>query len=327
MVVLPIVGGGVISKTSTMCFFASRSSETKTSPTTPSSSSSHSSKEVLFDLILNQTPPGQATSTVVTRQILQQIQSMSCPTPDQAIIPALAGSWELLWTAQDPSQPESQRWNNRILNPIENQSFSNNPEGGGSDSNSRGRSNPFLPMGVQNVLEQWGVVDPSTTTTRRSTQVIDIKTRTIRNIVSIQLNTKQQQQQQQQRHPTSLLAPFFRKASISSSSSSSPTPPRRISLTVTVKFTPVQSDPRRVNVKFTECRISIPFSWASSLFSLSSSKDTKSPKQNNWEYTFPLGLLGPTGWLRTIYIDDTLRITRGHKGSVFVLTRPRRATV
>ena len=293
--------------------------------TMSSSSSSSSSKEVLLDLILNQTPAGRATSSQLTQQILQHIQSLSCPTPEDQVLTALAGPWELLWTAQDPSQPESQRWNNRILNPIENQSFSNNPEGSGNSNNNNnmGRSNPFLPMGVQNWLEQMGIVPASSSsTTRRSTQAIDIKTRTIRNIVSIQFNP----------NPNSIntnnniISPRFFGTAASSSSASSTSTPRRVSLTVTVKFTPVQSDARRVNVKFTECRISIP-SLTKRKWRNQRNSNSQQQQSNNYEYTFPLGLVGPTGWLRTIYIDDTLRITRGHKGSVFVLSRPRRATV
>jgi PAP_fibrillin len=292
--------------------YASRDANVPGTKTSASSSTS-SKKEVLLDLILK-TPAGRATSAQLTQQILQQIQSLSCPTPDTQVLTKLSGSWELLWTAQDPSQPESQRWNNRIINPIENQSFSNNPEGSGggnnNSNNNMGRSNPFLPMGVQNLLEQLGIVSSGTSsTTRRSTQAIDIKTRTIRNIVSIQFNTNYNNSNNNQPR-------FFGASSSSSTPSQSP---RRVSLTVTVKFTPVQSDARRVNVKFTECRISIP--------SLVSSSRLPPTRNNNFEYTFPLGLIGPTGWLRTIYIDDTLRITRGHKGSVFVLARPRRATV
>lgn len=76
---------------------------------------------------------------------------------------------------------------------------------------------------------------------------------------------------------------------------------RRASLTVDIRFKPNPQDSRRVDVKFESCRINIP--------------------QNRVNIKFPLGPFGPTGWLRTGYIDDTIRITRGHKGSVFVLTR------
>lgn len=76
---------------------------------------------------------------------------------------------------------------------------------------------------------------------------------------------------------------------------------RRASLTVDVRFLPNADDKRRVDVKFDSCRLLVP----------------KSPI----DATFPLGIFGPTGWLRTGYIDDAIRITRGHKGSVFILSR------
>lgn len=76
---------------------------------------------------------------------------------------------------------------------------------------------------------------------------------------------------------------------------------RRASLTVDVRFKPNEQDKRRVDVKFDSCRLLVP----------------KSPL----DVTFPLGFFGPTGWLRTGYIDDDIRITRGHKGSVFILSR------
>jgi hypothetical protein len=72
-------------------------------------------------------------------------------------------------------------------------------------------------------------------------------------------------------------------------------------ITVDVKCNPNVGDKRRIDVKFDACRITI----------LDSPIDVK----------FPLGIIGPTGWLRTVYIDDDIRITRGHKGSVFILSR------
>lgn len=72
-------------------------------------------------------------------------------------------------------------------------------------------------------------------------------------------------------------------------------------ITVDVKGTVNQNDVRRIDVKFDSCRLTI----------LDSPLDV----------TFPLGLVGPTGWLRTVYVDDEMRITRGHKGSVFILYR------
>ena len=68
-----------------------------------------------------------------------------------------------------------------------------------------------------------------------------------------------------------------------------------------MKFTPNQSDGRRVDVKFEACRVTL--------------------RNSPLDVNFPLGVVGPTGWLRTGYIDDDIRITRGHKGSVFILER------
>mmetsp|Transcript_15600 Transcript_15600/g.38913 ORF Transcript_15600/g.38913 Transcript_15600/m.38913 type:complete len:132 (+) Transcript_15600:230-625(+) len=84
---------------------------------------------------------------------------------------------------------------------------------------------------------------------------------------------------------------------------STSTSTRRASLTVDIDFIrTVPSIPTRVEVKFQACRIVIPGTPI--------------------DLTFPLGLIGPTGWLQTDYIDDEMRITRGHKGSVFILRRP-----
>lgn len=222
-------------------------------------------KEELLSL-LQDTPSGRATPKRLTEKILDIVRQLErkCPTPDDKVLQLLSGSWELLWTAQDPESPETNRAFTSWINPLENQSYSNNPEG---------RSNPFLPIGLQNRLEKAGLV--SATRTARSTQAIDLKSGLIRNIVAVNIGRRSRN--------------------------------RRASLTVTVRFTPVLADARRVNVKFEACRVSIPGTPV--------------------EWNFPLGLAGPTGWLRTVYVDDDLRVTRGHKGSVFVLSRPRRASV
>lgn len=72
-------------------------------------------------------------------------------------------------------------------------------------------------------------------------------------------------------------------------------------ITVDVKGLPNADDKRRIDVKFDACRVTV----------LDSPIDV----------TFPLGIIGPTGWLRTVYIDNDIRITRGHKGSIFILSR------
>jgi len=75
----------------------------------------------------------------------------------------------------------------------------------------------------------------------------------------------------------------------------------RGSVIVDVIVSPAANDKRQVNVKFDSCRVMM--------------------QNTPLDVTFPLGPIGPTGWLRTTYIDDAIRITRGHKGSVFILSR------
>ena len=223
-------------------------------------------KNELLSLV-RKTPSGLPTPSNLTQRILYNVRQLEvkCPTPDEQIAKSLNGSWELLWTAQDPKSPETKRLFSSWINPLENQSYSNNPEG---------RANPMLPIEIQNRMERAGLIS---STPIRSTQSIDLTSGLIRNIVAVDLLGRRNNRR------------------------------RRASLTVTVRFAPVLADPRRLDVKFEACRISIP----------------GTPVQWN----FPLGLAGPTGWLRTVYIDDELRVTRGHKGSVFVLSRPRRASV
>jgi hypothetical protein len=184
-----------------------------------------------------------------------------CPTEDENVLESSSGGWELLWTAQDQASPEFdqnpfQTW----INPLENQSYSNNP-----NSSEMGRFNPVLPRNVQDRLEDLGVIQDNQGA--RSSQSIDLQKKRVRNVVSVSL----------------------------------PALDRRASLTVDVRFQPNADDKRRVDVKFDSCRLLVQ----------------RSPV----DVTFPLGIFGPTGWLRTGYIDDTIRITRGHKGSVFILSR------
>jgi hypothetical protein len=237
------------------------------------SEDTQSTKAQLLELVLEKTPRNAPTSASTTEEILKVVRELEeqCPTPDTEVLQELAGTWELLWTTQDRSRPESQRpfsW----INPLENQSYSNNPGG---------RRNPVLPRRIQDILEQLGVIDTSTPSNtagsqsrsiRSSTQSIDLTKGEVRNVVGFVVPSVRRKQQ------------------------------RRASLTVSVKFKPNSGDSRRVDVKFQACRVRI----------------SDSPININ----IPLGIIGPRGWLRTAYIDDDLRITRGHKGSVFVLSRP-----
>jgi PAP_fibrillin len=150
--------------------------------------------------------------------------------------------------------------------PLENQSYSNNPNG------AEGRLNPVLPRPVQDRLERMGIIKVGGELANiRSTQAVDLKRQRVRNVVTFGI-------------------PSPGKA------------PRRASLTVDIDIEKDTVNKRRLNVKFQACRIVVP--------------------QSPIDFRIPLGLLGPTGWLDTNYVDDNVRITRGHKGSVFILKRP-----
>lgn len=260
-------------------------------------------KDQLLNL-LSSTPAGLPTPKGMTMSILELVQQLEikCPTPDERVLSSLQGSWELLWTAQDSSTPEANQpflksW---IVNPLENQAFSNNPNG---------RTNPFLPVSLQDRLEALGLVSA---TPFRSTQAVDLKNGIIRNIVAF--NVGRQRKIYDSKSPdsrsTSISRTFAQPCTKNMKPSSTQSPlslPSRASVSVSIGFKPVAKDPRRVDVKFQSVRISVPGTPI--------------------EMTMPLGAAGPTGWLRTVYIDDDLRISRGHKGSVFVLKRPRRAIV
>lgn len=226
-------------------------------------------KADLFTLI-EEAPNNEASSRELTRMILTKIEELvgaSCPTPDEEVLESLAGNWELVWTAQDQS---SQEWRNNPIaswiNPLENQSYSNNPIIGAA-----GRSNPFLPSKAQDRLEKMGIVQQAGST--RSSQLVDLRKQRVRNVVSFQL--------------PSLLK-------------------KQATLVVDIQFTANLEYARRIDVKFESCLISVP--------DINFLKNVK----------IPLGIIGPRGWLTTQYIDDDFRITRGHKGSVFVLTRTKR---
>jgi PAP_fibrillin len=244
-----------------------------------SSSSETNTVEDLRDELLalvRDAPTGRATPPSLTARILDRVRMLeqgNCPTDNASVPSSLAGTWELLWTAQDPLAPESQRLWSSWINPLENQSYSNNPQAAAS-----GQANPFLPLALQTRLQQLGILDatPDTTSTSfapppvRSTQSIDVKSGLIRNVVAVNVGKD-----------------------------------RTAALTVTIRFATDATDLRRVHVKFESCRVVVP--------------------QTPIDWDIRLGILGPTGWLRTVYIDDAVRITRGHKGSVFILSRPGRA--
>jgi hypothetical protein len=240
--------------------------------TTSTTSTRQQKKQELLEWIQS-TPSGLPTPYFVTRNILNLVESMEkddvvSPTiPESQLLNALAGTWELLWTAQDPKAPETfGSW----VNPLENQAYSNNPKKQDkTDDQQEGQASPFLPIPVQRFLQERGILAEAPSI--RSTQSIDIHKRRVRNVVVFDVLGNRQ---------------------------------ARVTLTVNIDFTvDDRDDPRRVHVKFqsTRCKVgNLPSSW-----------------------DIPLGILGPRGWLRTVYIDHDMRITRGHKGSVFILTRPK----
>mmetsp|Transcript_29163 Transcript_29163/g.59885 ORF Transcript_29163/g.59885 Transcript_29163/m.59885 type:complete len:300 (+) Transcript_29163:84-983(+) len=228
-------------------------------------------KSALMEL-LAQVPPNQSTSKELTSRILDAVKVLenSCPTPDEDVLSRLVGNWELIWTAQDRDNlPGGKTFFVNWINPLENQSYSNNPT-------VSGRSNPILPQNMQNTLEDIGVLaDRKSEKTIKSTQAIDLKRKRVRNVVAFEAN-----------NPT----PVFSKNGKTKGF-----------ITVDVRCEPNPGDARRIDVKFDRCSVAI----------------FDSPV----DISFPLGLIGPTGWLRTGFIDNEIRITRGHKGSVFILSK------
>ncbi len=233
---------------------------------------SANNKAELFNL-LSQVPPNEPTPKELTASILQAVKSLedNFPTPPQEVLPSIAGNWELLWTAQDLSSlPQKRVGLQSWVNPLENQSYSNNP---------LGRSNPLFPQNIQDNLEQMNVLKSSqkqaADNTIKSTQAIDLKRGRVRNVVVVEVN-----------NPT----PIFSKNGISKGF-----------ITVDVTAVPNADDARKIDVKFDRCRVAI--------------------EDSPINLDIGLGIIGPSGWLRTIFIDDDIRITRGHKGSVFILSR------
>jgi len=233
--------------------------------------------------LLDSVPSNLPTPKSLTENILSAVQNLEkeCPTPDESVLSELSGNWELLWTAQDRSSQQYINGGiaNRIINPLENQSYSNNPfrgqnplrRGNEDDVVKNGRANPVLPREIQDALERTGILEPSggnQLAPIRSSQGIDRRRKRVRNVVNVQLKR-----------------PFAVKGS----------------LIVDVNFEPSSEDQRKIDVKFDSCRFVF--------------QNAKIDQKIN------LGIFGPKGWLRTGYIDDRIRITRGHKGSVFILSR------
>lgn len=234
------------------------------------------SKNILMQLI-DSAPQNSASSQKLTDEILAVTAKLEsqCPSNDQDVFNEINGNWILQWTAQDRNSDELkqqrfplQTW----INPLENQSYSNK---------NKGRSNPILPLGVQERLENLGILSDTPGNPVKSSQAINLQKKTVRNVVTFET-------------PKINIFPVFSQNESAESIFGS--------VIVDVNFEPNPLDQRRIDVKFKSCRI-------------------KLQKNPILDFTIPLGIIGPTGWLRTTYVDEDIRITRGHKGSVFVLSR------
>mmetsp|Transcript_18751 Transcript_18751/g.26445 ORF Transcript_18751/g.26445 Transcript_18751/m.26445 type:complete len:315 (+) Transcript_18751:2-946(+) len=280
----------------TMIHSTSKENSSKINLETTQTRTQLDKKQQLMEL-LEQVPANQKSSTELTSKILKIVQeiemynnnkddadsSSSSVIADKDVLSSLAGNWQLLWTAQDKNSQEwkvLQPWKTWI-NPLENQSYSNNPTGSRSsdEEGGGGRSNPILPQNVQDNLEKMGIIVPQPNTSGvRSSQGIDLKKKRVRNVVSFEIHSLTTRGNNNTNRNT-----------------------KKATLVVDVGFQPNSTDLRRIDVKFESCRVTI--------------------QDSPIDFTIPLGMIGPTGWLRTVYIDDTIRITRGHKGSVFILSR------
>ena len=291
-------------------------------------------KNEILDAI-SSAPSNSPTSPQSTRGIISLVQQLEaqCPTLDGDVLAELSGNWELMWTAQDMESSESRRgpfswikWGFTYRNifltslssvlvcyggpvlyvfqatypssfitaikiyrsPLENQSYSNNP-----NRSIGGRSNPILPREIQDRLEKLGILRPS----GKEDALISRDGSSAAVKSSQAIDIKKSRVRNVVSFQTNNLLPVLQKDS------------RKVgvggSLTVDVNFKPNRKDLRKVDVKFNSCRVSL--------------RSSPIPV----DFTLPLGPVGPIGWLRTGYIDSDIRITRGHKGSVFILRRTR----
>jgi PAP_fibrillin len=274
-----------------------------TEPPPPAAASASHWKEELLET-LRRVPPNVATPASQAHEILALVRMLeaSCPTPDDRVASKLEGAWELLWTGQDKASPLS-RLSPAIVNPIENQAFSNNP---------MMRIHPgILPKVLQRRLERAGFIadsggdssdgaikNPTPAASIRSTQIIDLDKGKVRNVVSFGLRRFRRQRR--------LRPSLFRRRPVELDDSKYNERRQavlRASVAISIDVAPDAWDARRIHVKCQSCQFFVP--------------------GLNIDWTVPLwGVAGPMGWMRTQYVDDDLRIARGHKGTVFVLRRP-----
>ena len=150
-----------------------------------------------------------------------------------------------------------------------------------------GRANPILPRPIQDRLESIGVIETTDSTMTKSAEPLVRSSQSIDIVKNVVRNVV-----------------TFRVPSLGNSDNESK--PTTVTLTVLIAFTPDATDTRKINVKFESCRVRVR---------------PNLPLVPS-DITIPLGIIGPSGWLKTTYLSDNLRITRGFKGSVFVLQRP-----
>jgi len=264
-----------------------------------------SSKTSLLNL-LSKVPPNESTPRELTRDILRAVRVLEedCPTPEEDVLPSLVGNWELLWTAQDlsslPKNNDGRARNNpfsTFINPLGEFVVVHRllvialapPTIAISSVPSENQAYSNNPSGRSNPIlpqnVQDGLEDLGLLSERK-----DVRN-TIRSTQAIDL--KKNRIRNVVSFEANNLTPLFSKGGKT-----------RGLITVDVSGAANLDDKRRIDVKFDRCRVTL----------LNSPIDI----------AFPLGVVGPTGWLRTMYVDDDIRVTRGHKGSVFILSRTSR---
>jgi hypothetical protein len=247
-------------------------------------------KAALLNL-LSKVPRNISTPKDLSSYILTSVRELEelCPTNEDDVLDELGGNWELIWTAQDSTSQESRRGKFlKYINPLENQAYSNNP----FQNDAMGAS--------QDASIQ---AETKAQDTGRSNPILP---QFLQNTLEDLNIIKTEQDSQDSRVVSSQAIDLKRRRVRNVVSFQINNPFANLSssaiqgiITVDVKFHPNSKDPRKLDVKFSACRF----------------------KAFSFDIQFPLGIIGPTGWLRTSYIDDSIRITRGHKGSVFILNR------
>lgn len=241
--------------------------------------------------ILSKVPQNVSTPKDLSSDILSSVRELEelCPTNEQDVLDELGGNWELIWTAQDSSSEESrQGLFLKFINPLENQAYSNNPI-----LNDTIVASQYASIRAETNAQEMGRSNP-------------ILPQFLQNTLE-NLNIIQSEQEMERSRIVSSQAINLKRRrvrnvvsfQINNPFAKPPSSTIQGMITVDVNFQPNSIDMRKVDVKFSACRF----------------------KVLSFDVQFPLGIIGPTGWLRTSYIDDGIRITRGHKGSVFILRR------